>query len=81
MGNFSCNMLQYTPYDFYCFKSLGARNLVAAASALMDGWVFIVTSLAPRDTSAEIAKTSVTAKTEHLATTSPVSFIFLKCAF
>ena len=74
-------MLQCTPYDFYCFKSLGARNLVAAASALMDGWVFIVTSPAPRVTSEEIAKTSVTAKTEHLATTSPVRFYFKNCAF
>ena len=60
--------------DFYCFESPGARNLAAVASVLTDGWVFIVTSPAPRDTSAEIAKTSVTAKTEHLATTSPVRF-------
>ena len=74
MGNFLVTCYNINPMIFTVLKSLGARNLAAAASALMDGWVFIVTSPAPRDTSAEIAKTSVTAKTEHLATTSPVSF-------
>ena len=75
----ACDTLLLDP-DFYCFESPGAKNLAAVASVLTDGWVFIVTSPAPRDTSEEIARTSVTAKTEHLATTSRVRF-YLKACF